>query len=92
MIEASVDWTRPEPVALPTARVANAIAVPAPGETRSVPDRLLRLPEVKRRTGLSRATIYRRMGVGRLPGNVPLSGNVTALREADVAAWIRDPA
>jgi prophage regulatory protein len=54
-------------------------------------DRLVRLPEVKRRTGMSRSTIYRRMDEGRFPQTVPMEGNIAAWREREIAEWVADP-
>lgn len=93
MLEASVE----EPARQPQ-RGARTRPVPPPSvivqETAVAngTDRFLRLPEVKHRTGLSRATIYRRMDAGTFPATVPLSGNVAAWREAEIAEWMRDPA
>lgn len=54
-------------------------------------ERLVRLPEIKRRTGMSRSTVYRRMAGGKFPECVPMSGNMAAWRESEVAAWLADP-
>jgi prophage regulatory protein len=54
-------------------------------------DSLVRLPEVKRRTGLSTATIYRKMGRGEFPTRVQLSANVVAWYESDIGRWVADP-
>lgn len=51
----------------------------------------MRLPEVRRRTGLSTATIYRKMAAGQFPPKVRLSVNVVAWYESDVGRWISDP-
>jgi predicted DNA-binding transcriptional regulator AlpA len=51
-------------------------------------DRLIRLPEIVRRTGMSKATIYRRMGAGRFPGNLSLDGNIVVWREREVEDWM----
>ena len=52
---------------------------------------LVRLPEVKSRTGLSRSTIYRRMEAGRFPTTVEMDGNVAAWRRSELEAWLADP-
>lgn len=52
------------------------------------PPRLLRLPEVMRRTGLSRATIYRMIAAGEFPPSVQLSARSVAWSEAAVNDWI----
>ena len=51
-------------------------------------DRLIRLPEVRHRTGLSTATIYRKMDEGSFPKQHKLSVHVVAWYEADVDAWV----
>ncbi|PTQ12920.1 DNA-binding protein [Sphingomonas oleivorans] len=54
-------------------------------------DRLVRLPEVMNRTGLSRTTIYRRMGEGTFPARVPLGRNSVAWYESDIRVWVSNP-
>ena len=54
-------------------------------------DRLLRLDEVKRLTGLSRSTLYDRIKTGRFPATVEMVGNIAAWRESDVREWLRNP-
>jgi len=54
-------------------------------------DRLIRLPEVLSRTGLSRTTIWRKMGNGQFPRSVQVSANIVAWYESDIAAWIAAP-
>jgi len=54
-------------------------------------DSLVRLPEVRRRTGLSTATIYRKMERGEFPSRVRLGANVVAWYESDVGRWVADP-
>lgn len=49
---------------------------------------LLRLPEVCRRTGLSRSEIYRRVCAGRFPAPVKLGERASAWPENDVAAFV----
>lgn len=49
--------------------------------------RPLRLPEVRRETGLGRSTIYRRMKEGTFPPQVDLGGGLVAWWEADIEAW-----
>lgn len=51
-------------------------------------DRLLRLPEVKSKTGMSRTTIYRRMMEGHFPRSVDLGGGTVAWRLSDVNRWM----
>lgn len=55
-------------------------------------DRLLRMPEVKRRTGMSASTIYRRIEEKRFPKQIPIErGNIAAWLESEVAEWIANP-
>lgn len=54
-------------------------------------DSLVRLPEVKRRTGLHRATIYRKITAGTFPTQVALSVNCVGWYESDINAWVADP-
>ena len=54
-------------------------------------DSLVRLPEVRRRTGLSTPTIYRKMKVGEFPVRIALSANVVAWYESDINRWVSDP-
>ena len=48
----------------------------------------LRLPEVARRTGLSRSTIYQRERDGSFPRHVKLSPRVSAWRSDEIAEFI----
>jgi prophage regulatory protein len=58
------------------------------GEQRN---RLVRLPEVKDRTGLSRTSIYRKMDAGEFPLAIKLSTNAVAWRETELERWIAAP-
>lgn len=49
---------------------------------------LLRRPEVTRRTGLSRSTLYARMKLGTFPKPVYLTPTTPAWIEAEVEEWI----
>ncbi len=51
---------------------------------------LLRLPEVRRRTGRSRSEIYRGVAAGTFPKPVKLSERSSAWPEHEVAAWIAE--
>ncbi|RXZ35475.1 AlpA family phage regulatory protein [Sphingomonas desiccabilis] len=55
-------------------------------------DRLLRIAEVRDRTGLSTATIYRREAKGTFPPRRPLGGNCVGWYESDVGNFVADPA
>jgi len=50
---------------------------------------LIRLEEVKRRTGMSRSTIYRWMQESKFPRSRSLGGRIVAWSEAEVEAWIQ---
>ncbi len=49
---------------------------------------ILRLPEVKRSTGLSRSTIYLRIAEGRFPKPIGLGGRAVGWLEAEVQEWL----
>ena len=50
--------------------------------------RILRLPEVKKRTGLSRSTIYVRLDKKTFPIPVPLGGRAVGWVETEIEAWL----
>lgn len=50
--------------------------------------RILRLPAVKARTGLSRSTIYLRVTVGNFPKPVPLGDRAVGWIEAEIDEWL----
>ncbi len=52
------------------------------------PLRLLRLPEVCARTGLTRSPLYRRVAAGEFPSPVSLGARAVAWRDDEVQAWI----
>ena len=54
-----------------------------------VPTRIVRLPDVMARTGLSRSTIYVRLGKGSFPKSVQLGARAVGWIEAEVDEWIR---
>jgi prophage regulatory protein len=60
----------------------------APGSGHVAGERLLRLPEVVRTLGVSRATIYRYVDSGRLPPPVKLSTRCIAWRASEITAWM----
>jgi prophage regulatory protein len=49
---------------------------------------ILRLPEVKTRTGLSRSSIYLRMAHNEFPKPISLGGRAVGWVEHDVDEWI----
>ncbi len=56
------------------------------------PDRIIRLKTVLDRTGLSRATLYRKITEGTFPRQVPISVHGAGWHESAVNRWIADPA
>jgi prophage regulatory protein len=51
-------------------------------------NKVLRLPAVKAKTGLSRSTIYARVAQGTFPAALILGPNTVGWLEAEVEAWI----
>lgn len=49
---------------------------------------LLRMPEVRRLTGLSRSSIYRLEALSRFPARIRLSERAAAWRADEVSAWL----
>jgi prophage regulatory protein len=62
-----------------------------PADTADKPDRILRLPVVLERTGLSRSTLYRKISQGTFPRQVAISIRCAGWRESAVAEWLRNP-
>lgn len=54
-------------------------------------DCLLRMTEVKRRTGLSVATVYRREAARTFPPKVRLGPKSVAWYQSDIDAFVADP-
>lgn len=50
---------------------------------------ILRLPEVKSRTGLSRSGIYVRIQQGSFPPQISLQGRAVGWVEAEIDAWVK---
>ena len=55
------------------------------------PDRILRINAVLDRTGLSRATLYRKMQTGTFPKQIRIATRCAGWRESAVAAWMKNP-
>lgn len=55
------------------------------------PDRILRLPTVLERSGLSRSTLYRKMQDGSFPPNVKISTRCAGWRESALREWQNNP-
>jgi len=56
---------------------------------RMTPTKLLRFPDVRERTGLSRSTIWRLERRGEFPRHRRVSANTVAWVEEEVTRWIR---
>jgi prophage regulatory protein len=54
-------------------------------------DRILRLNAVLDRTGLSRATLYRKIQNGTFPKQVRIAARCTGWRESAVNEWMQNP-
>lgn len=54
-------------------------------------DRILRLKTVLERTGLSRSTLYRKIGQGSFPRQIAISARCAGWRESAVSDWVRNP-
>jgi prophage regulatory protein len=50
---------------------------------------ILRLPDVKRSTGLSRSTIYLRISQGTFPKPISLGGRAVGWLEGEVQQWLQ---
>ena len=55
-------------------------------------DRILRLPEVVSRCGISKRTIYRLEAAGHFPPRRQLGSRAVGWAESEVSAWIANPA
>jgi prophage regulatory protein len=53
-------------------------------------ERLIRFPEVKRLTGLSGATLYRKMSANEFPRPVRLGANACAWPLSEIQDWIAE--
>jgi prophage regulatory protein len=51
---------------------------------------IMRLPQVKTRTGLSRSTIYLRIAQGTFPKPVNLGGRAVGWIEEEVQSWLAE--
>ena len=57
-------------------------------EIASMPNAILRLPDVIKYTALSRTGIYRRIAAGAFPRPVALGPRAVGWRESDIVEWI----
>ena len=51
---------------------------------------LLRLPQVKSATGLSKSTIYARIAEGTFPKQIPIGPRLVVWVESDIQNWITE--
>lgn len=51
---------------------------------------ILRLPEVRSRTGLSRSSIYLRIANGEFPPPVSLGGRAVGWLEEEIESWLAE--
>jgi prophage regulatory protein len=54
----------------------------------SRPDRMVRWPEVRELTGISRTTAWREIRGGRFPNPVKLTTHSVAWRQSEIESWI----
>lgn len=54
-------------------------------------ERIIRLKIVLERTGLSRSTLYRKIGEGSFPRQIRIAARCAGWRESAVEAWLRNP-
>lgn len=59
-------------------------------QNNSAPVRLIRLPEVRKRVGLSRATVYALMAQGKFPRQRQLAANCVAWVDKEIDAWMAE--
>jgi prophage regulatory protein len=57
---------------------------------KPISERLLRLPEVKHLTGLSKSTIYARIAEGVFPRQISLGSRTVVWVETDIQNWIAE--
>lgn len=53
-------------------------------------DRFIRLPEVKRRTGLARSTIYKKLTTKEFPKPVKMGTRCTLWLESSIEEWMSE--
>ena len=59
-----------------------------PSSNNSSRDNILRLPDVKARTGLSRSSIYAYIKDGKFPQHIALGERSVGWYESEVDAWV----
>ncbi|EAA6844676.1 AlpA family transcriptional regulator [Salmonella enterica] len=53
-----------------------------------MPNTLIRLPEVQRRTGYSKAWIYRLISQKRFPSSIKIGSRAIAFIESEIDEWV----
>lgn len=56
------------------------------------PDRIIRIRTVLARTGLSRASLYRKIQEGTFPRQIKLGQHSAGWHESAINLWVADPA
>ena len=56
----------------------------------SIKYNVLRLPDVKSQTGLSRSAIYQRIAEDNFPKQINLGGRAVGWLESDIQNWIKE--
>ncbi len=70
-------------------KTSSQVAVSGQSDATSIqPPRLIRLPEVMKRVGLSRSAIYKRMAERNFPRSRSLGPKCAVWVEAEIDAWI----
>ena len=57
---------------------------------KNLQHKLLRVPQVKQTTGLSKSTIYARIAEGNFPKQIPLGPRLVVWVESDIQNWITE--
>jgi len=57
---------------------------------KCIQEKLLRLPQVKSITGLSKSTIYARISECTFPKQIPLGPRLVVWLESDIQKWISE--
>jgi prophage regulatory protein len=57
---------------------------------KNLQHKLLRLPQVKATTGLSKSSIYSRIAEGTFPKQIPLGPRLVVWVESDIQNWIAE--
>ena len=57
---------------------------------KNLQQKLIRLPQVKSTTGLSKSSIYARISEGAFPKQIPLGPRIVVWVESDIQDWIAE--